>query len=146
MVMCLLGFAMIFFPGGFCIGVMAQGGGASHCFHLCPLAVLVVCSARAPSVPEHRGRLELKLLLGILLHKHTFPSNTHYYSRRGKKFYFGFPENAGAEFGLAFPIKGSRRFLRETVSLSPFFFLTVFLLLFPALSLLVHICCVPMHL
>lgn len=106
MVMCLLGFAMIFFPGGFCIGVMARGSGASHCFHLCPLAVLAARSARAPSGPEHRGRLKLKLLLGISLHKHTFPSNIHYYFKHGKKVYSGFPENVGAEFGLAFPIGG----------------------------------------
>lgn len=106
MVMCLLGFAIIFFPGGFCIGVMARGSGARHCFHLCPLAVLAACSARAPSGPKHRGRLELKLLLGISLHKHRFPSNIHYYFKHGKKVYSGFPENVGAEFGLAFPTGG----------------------------------------
>lgn len=146
MVMCLLGFAIIFFPGGFCIGVMARGSGARHCFHLCPLAVLAACSARAPSGPKHRGRLELKLLLGISLHKHRFPSNIHYYFKHGKKVYSGFPENVGAEFGLAFPTGGGCRFLCETISLFSFFFLRVFLLLFPVFSLLIHMCCVPMHL
>lgn len=37
-------FFFSFFPGVFCIGVMAQGPGAGHQFHLRSVALLVVCS------------------------------------------------------------------------------------------------------
>ena len=96
MVMCLLECTVLFFSrGGFCIGVTAQGTGAGHHFHLRPVALLVVCSGVAPPAPAHRRRLELKLLLGSLLHRRVFLSNIHYFFKCGRKVYFGFPRNEG---------------------------------------------------
>lgn len=95
-----------FLFGGFCIGVMLQGTGTGHHLHLCP-AALVVCSGVAPPAPAHRRSLELKLLLGSLLHRHVFPFDIHYFFKCGKKVYFGFPRNVRVEFGLVFPVMGA---------------------------------------
>lgn len=136
---------LFFFPGGFCIGAMMQGTGAGHRFHLRPVVLLVVCTGVAPPAPAHKRRLELKLLPGSLLNRHTFPSNIHYF-KCGRKVYFGFPRNMRAEFGLVFPVMGSCVFLFEGRRCFHLFFLMVFLPLFPFGSLMVSLCCVPVHL
>ena len=150
MVMCLLECTVLFFSrGGFCIGVTAQGTGAGHHFHLRPVALLVVCSGVAPPAPAHRRRLELKLLLGSLLHRRVFLSNIHYFFKCGRKVYFGFPRNEGqiwpriSHYGELCVLFQGRQSYQIPFHL---FFLMVFLLLFPFGSLMVYICCVPVHL
>lgn len=100
----MLGFTASYsFPGDFYC-VAAQGVAAGHHFHLCSLAVLVVCSGVATPAPALRRRLELKLLPGSLLHRCMFLSNIHYFFKHGRKVYFGFPKNVRAGFGLVFPV------------------------------------------
>lgn len=136
---CLIPFLELF------IGVRAQGTGAGHHFHLCPVALLVVCSGVATPAPALRRRLELKLLSGSLLHRHIFLSNIHYFFKHGRKVYFGFPKNVRAGFGLIFPASS---YLRVGDG-SLFLFvssLMAFLFLFSFGSLIVYIYCVPVHL
>lgn len=95
---CLIPFLEIF------IEVTAQGTGAGHHFHLCPVVLLVVCSGVATAAPALRRRLELKLLPGSFLHRRMFLSNIHYFFKHGRKVYFGFPKNVRAGFGLIFPV------------------------------------------
>lgn len=132
---CLIPFLELF------IGVRAQGTGAGHHFHLCPVALLVVYSGVATPAPALRRRLELKLLSGSLLHRHIFLSNIHYFFKHGRKVYFGFPKNVRAGFGLIFPASS---YLRVGDG-SLFLFvssLMAFLFLFSFGSLIVYIYCV----
>lgn len=92
---CLVPFLEVF------IGVTTHGTAAGHHFHLCPVALLVVCSGVATPAPALRRRLELP---GSLLHRCRFLSNIHYSFKHGRKVYFGFPKNVRAGFGLVFPV------------------------------------------